>query len=112
MFKKFSFRAFFLCILVVIALMIGSFFAAAPRDSGHPVPIWVTGVFNTLRFPSHVVFGSGAIESWGAVLGGMALNILLFTFVLERLTAIFRRRRGAAAPPPVEVPPPSAHNPY
>ena len=106
MFKKFSLRAFFLCMLVVIALMIGSFFAAIPRDNGHAVQPWIIGVFNTLRYPSHVIFGNSAIDSWGAFFGGMALNILLFTFVLERLTAIFRKRRLPTAP--VDSP----HNPY
>lgn len=89
MFKKFSFRAFFLCMLVVVALMIGSFFFYTSLP-GQPAGVVA---FNTLRYPSHLIFGYGAIESWAAFFGGMALNILLFTFVLERVTAIFRRGR-------------------
>lgn len=101
MFKKFSLRAFLLCMLVVIALMIGSFFFYTNLP-GQPAGVVA---FNTLRYPSHLIFGYAGIQSWGAFFGGMALNILLFSFVLERVTAIFRRRREPEAPP-------STHNPY
>lgn len=114
MFKRFSFRAFFLCMLVVIVLMIGSFFAY----TGVATQRWIVLTFNILRYPSHLIFGNGSIDSWGAFLGGMALNILLFSFVLERFTAIFRRKRkrqpdAPAAPPSShDAAAPSAHNPY
>lgn len=108
MFKKFSLRAFSLCMLVVIALMIGSFFLYTNLP-GQPACVVA---FNTLRYPSHLIFGYGAIESWGAFFGGMALNILLFTFIFERVTAIFRRSRKPQAAAPPDKAPPSGHDPY
>ena len=94
--KKFNKRTFLIWTFVFIILLFPSFFAAFAEDEGtlgaNIILIILAKLFNILRFPTYVLFGT-INNGWIPYLFGLVLNCFFYGFVIERLTFILKNLR-------------------
>jgi hypothetical protein len=98
-FKKYPFRPFifFLSINILVLFFIPSFIAAGAEDEGTGgnglFSQFLIACFSVLRFPTHTLLWnifSSSVILW---VGGIAINILFYSFLLERTISVFRKKR-------------------
>jgi len=92
--KRFSFATFFTSSMLIFVLTCSSFVAAFARDEGTLQKdnkiIWnlLADSFDIFRQPTHRLFWDLIIENGGLYIPGLLINILFWSLLVERMTAL------------------------
>jgi len=92
--KRFNFGIFAISIKVFFFLTCSSFVAAFARDEGTLQKdnkiIWnlLADSFDIFRQPTHRLFWDLIIENGGLYIPGLLINILFWSLLVERMTAL------------------------
>jgi hypothetical protein len=84
--KKHPFDIVRFCIVAILlcALTMYAFIGAAAYDEGMTTDPTLTYLYNILRFPTHTLFFHFFLKNTFLFFGGLMLNALFYTFLIER----------------------------
>ncbi|MET0637456.1 MAG: hypothetical protein ABWZ25_15600 [Chitinophagaceae bacterium] len=96
--KNFNRKVFVTASMIVGLLVVVSLFGTLEFRSGEShsnfLIVFLSGLFEVLRFPTHTLFPKLAETSSVVFCAGLLINSLFYGLILERLFAVIKSRKN------------------